>query len=354
MSKFHTLKVASLHKPTKESVEIAFEIPKTLKDKFAFIQGQYITLKKDIDGIDTHRCYSISSCPMDKTLAVVIKKQEMGKFSTYANEQLKVGDKLEVIPPHGNFYAPLNIENNHFYVAFASGSGITPIISIIETTLRTEPRSRFMLFYGNKKTGTIIFHERLEALKNQFINRFSLYHILSKEKQEIELFNGQINSEKITSFATVFFPPMDVNQYFICGPEEMILTVKETLIEMKVPEKRILMELFSSPSDSLKKKKVASSQEKASAEITVILNGNSITFPYNSTKSILDVAYEHEISLPYACKGGVCSTCICHLEEGEVRMDVNYSLEPSELAKGLILSCQSFPKTDKITLNFDI
>jgi len=354
MAKFHSLKVAKLTHPTEESVAVTFDIPDDLRSEFQFTQGQHLTLKKDIEGEDTRRSYSICSCPIDETMTVAIKKLEGGKFSTYANDSLQVGEEIEVMPPHGSFYVPLDPEQARSYVAFASGSGITPIISIIETTLRTEPESEFTLFYGNRRTGTIIFQEELEALKNRYMGRFSLYHVLSKERQESDLFNGRIDSEKIQSLAKLFFDPQSVDYYFTCGPEEMMLSVQDELKKLGVPEERVHLELFTSPVGKLGAKESTVKHEKANAEITVVLDGNSLTFPYDSDKSILDVAYDNGADLPYACKGGVCSTCVCKVEEGEVSMDVNYALEPDELARGLVLSCQSYPKTDKVKLNFDV
>lgn len=354
MAKFHTLRVKELSRPTEESVAVTFDIPQELHEEFSFVQGQHLTLKKEINGEDTRRSYSICSCPIDENLTVAIKKIAGGAFSTYANDKLKVGDEIEVMPPHGHFYVPLDPSNAKSYVAFASGSGITPIISIIETTLRTEPESEFTLFYGNRKTGSIIFQEELEALKNRHMGRFSLYHILSKERQESDLFNGRIDSEKVKAYAGLFFNTENVDHYFTCGPEEMMLSVKDELQGLGVPEDRINLELFTSPVGKLGSEAKEIKHEKASAEITVVLDGNSMTFPYDSDKSILDVAFDNGADLPYACKGGVCSTCVCKVEEGEVSMDVNYALEPDELERGLVLSCQSFPKTDKVKLNFDV
>lgn len=354
MAKFHSLKVNSLLKPTNDSVAATFDVPADLKHEFRFTQGQHLTLKKDIDGEDVRRSYSICSCPLDDIVTVAIKKLEGGAFSTYANDLLKVGDEIEVMPPHGHFYVPLDEKNENSYVAFASGSGITPIISIIETTLRTEPKSEFSLFYGNRKTASIMFHERLEALKNQYMGRFSLYHVLSKERQESNLFNGRIDKEKVKGFAKIFFDATSVDHYFTCGPEEMMLSVKDVLVELKVPEEKIHLELFTSPVGKLGAAAKEVKHEKAKAEITIVLDGNSMTFPYDSEESILDVAFQNGADLPYACKGGVCSTCACRVEEGEVEMDINYALEPDELARGIVLSCQARPKTEKVKLVFDV
>lgn len=354
MAKFHALRIKKITRPTDESVAITFDIPEELTDTFKFTQGQHLTLKKDINGEDTRRSYSICSCPIDEEVTVAIKKLEGGRFSTYANEQLQAGDILDVMPPHGKFYTPLDPSSSKSYVAFASGSGITPIISIIETTLRTEPESDFMLFYGNSRTSSIIFQEALEALKNQYMGRFSLYHILSKERQESDLFNGRIDSEKIAAYAHIFFNPSAVDHYFTCGPEEMMLTVQSELQKLEVQDERIHLELFTSPVGKLGGKKSQKTHTKANAEVTVVLDGNSMTFPYDSDKSILDVAFDNGADLPYACKGGVCSTCVAKVEDGEVEMEINYALEPDELERGLVLSCQSRPKTQKVKLNFDV
>ncbi len=354
MAKFHTLKIKHLSNHADECVTITFDVPVELRDEFSFIQGQHLTLKKYIGGDDVRRSYSICSCPLDHELTVAVKKVEGGKFSMYANENLKQDDELEIMSPHGNFYTALNPENQKTYVSFASGSGIAPVISILETTLRTEPDSHFILFYGNRKTNTIIFREKLERLKNQFMDRFSLHHILSQEPQETELFNGRIDAEKIRSLNELFLHPDQVDEFFICGPEQMMFAVKETLMELDIPEKKIHFELFTSPVGKLGGKRTSKTHQKAKSQITVVLDGNSTTFPYDSNESILDVAHQNGANLPYACKGGVCSTCIAKVLEGEVEMEVNYALEPNELAHNMTLSCQSRPKTDKVTLTFDV
>ena len=354
MAKFHPLFVKALSRPTKDSVAITLDIPKDLSEEFKFVQGQHLTLKQTIAGEDIRRSYSICSCPLNNEVTVAIKKLDGGKFSTYANEELTIGTPIEVMPPHGNFYVPLEPAHARSFVAFASGSGITPILSIIETTLRTELNSAFTLFYGNRKSSSIMFHEKLESLKNQFMGRFSLYHILSNERQESDLFNGRIDNQKVESFAKVFFNSKYVDHFFTCGPEQMMLSVKDTLAKMGVAEDKIHLELFTSPIGKLGSKQQNTKHEVAKAEITVVLDGNSITFPYDSDESILDVAFNNGADLPYACKGGVCSTCVCKLEEGDIEMEVNYALEPDELERGLILSCQAYPKSGKVKLNFDV
>lgn len=352
---FYPLKVKDLSRPTEDSVAVSFQVPDNLKEEFRYIQGQYLTLRQTINGDEVRRSYSICSCPLDDELTVAIKRVEGGLFSNYANNELQVGDSLEVMPPNGRFYSELNPDQAKSYVTFAGGSGITPIISIIETTLRTEPESEVTLFYANRKSSAIIFQERLEALKNKYMNRFSIHHVLSDEVVELDLYQGFIDQEKIKRFAQLFFDVEAVDEFFTCGPEPMMLSIRESLIELGVPTKKIHMELFTSPLGKLGGgKKKEQSHEKAKSEVTVVLDGNNYTFPYDSSESILDVAIQNGLDLPFACKGGVCSTCICQVEEGEVDMEVNYALEPDELANGMVLSCQSHPKTEKVKLNFDV
>lgn len=352
---FYPLKVKDLYHPTEDSAAVSFDIPENLKDDFQYKQGQYLTLRETINGDEVRRSYSICSCPLDNELTVAIKRVEGGLFSNFANDQLKVGDMVEVMPPNGRFYSELNPENEKTYVAFAGGSGITPIISIIETTLRTEPNSHFTLFYANRKSASIIFQERLEALKNKYMNRFVLHHVLSDEVVEMDMYQGYIDQEKVKLFAQVFFNVDSVDEFFTCGPEPMMLSIRDSLLELEVPTKKIHMELFTSPLGKLGGgKKKEQTHEQAKSEVTVVLDGNNYTFPYDSRESILDVAILNGLDLPYACKGGVCSTCICKVEEGSVDMEVNYALEPDELANGMVLSCQSYPKTETVKLNFDV
>lgn len=356
MATFYTLKVKSVKRQTREAVSVTFEVPQDIKPHFRFVQGQHLTLRKRIGGEDIRRSYSLCSCPLEDELSIAIKRVEGGIFSTYANTLLSEGEEIEALPPQGKFYVPLAEKNQKYYVAFASGSGITPIISILETTLRIEPKSHFVLFYGNKNTASIMFHDELEALKNRFMDRFSLYHILSQEKQAAELFEGRIDKEKVQKFSKAFYDPETTDHFFTCGPGQMTQEIKEALIKLGVPEKRIHLELFSAPQSG----GVRASQQppkphqKATSRINVIIDGTHTSFPYDSRASILDVAQEEGVELPFACKGGVCSTCICKLQEGKVDMEVNYALTAEELEKGMILSCQAYPTTKEVTLNFDI
>jgi ring-1,2-phenylacetyl-CoA epoxidase subunit PaaE len=353
MANFHTLKIQDLTRPTDESVKLTFDVPEELKTEFKYTQGQHVTLRQAIGGEDVRRSYSICSCPIDGELSVAIKRVQGGQFSNFAGNDLKIGDELEVMPPTGRFNTPLDANNEKLYVAFVGGSGITPVISIIETTMRVEPKSQFILFYANQKTSSIIFSEELEALKNEYMGRFSIHHILENERQEAEIFNGRLDADKMAVFAKTYFTPEDVDEIFTCGPEPMMLAVRDALTGLGVDERKIHMELFTSPLGKLGQSE-SPSHEVTKSEITIIQDGNKFSFPYDSDKAILDAAYDNGADLPYACKGGVCSTCMARVVDGEVNMDVNFALEPDELEKGYILTCQSFPKTEKVTISFDV
>lgn len=353
MAKFHEIPIKKILRPTENSVSLVFDLPENLKDEFSYLPGQHITIKTLVDGEDIRRSYSICSCPIDEDLAVAIKKVEGGKFSNYACDKLSEGDTLELMPPIGHFHPNQERVEEKLYLGFASGSGITPIISIIKTVLATEDDCRFILFYGNKKASTIIFREELEGIKNEYVGRFSLHHVLSQERQEADLFNGRIDKEKVERFSKVFFNPEEVNEVFICGPEQMILNTQEALESIGMDTKKVHVELFTSPVGKLGQEREIK-HEKARAEVTIIQDGSKFSFPYDTDKSILDAAFDQGADLPYACKGGVCSTCVAKLEAGEVDMDVNYALEPDELARGLVLTCQSFPKSEKVVLSFDV
>lgn len=353
---FEQLRVKEVRKETDDCVSIAFEIPVSVKEQFQFIQGQHITLRTTINGEEVRRSYSICSSPMDNELRVAVKKVPHGLFSTYANEQLKKGDRLDVMPPMGKFFTPLKKEQQKNYVGFAAGSGITPLLSIISTTLQTEPQSSFTLVYGNRNRSSIIFREALEALKNKYMDRFRLIHILSGEKTDTALHAGRIDAEKCHAIfdKTIHLASMD--EFFLCGPEAMIFAVKNVLEEKGVDKKKIHFELFTTPGQELKNKKVqhTSSDNQPKSRISVKLDGISFDFDLaRNGPAILDAALQQGADLPYACKGGVCCTCRAKLVEGEVDMEVNYGLEPDEIEQGFILTCQSHPRSEKVVIDFD-
>jgi ring-1,2-phenylacetyl-CoA epoxidase subunit PaaE len=355
---FHPLQIKEVRKETTECVSVLFDIPEQLQESFAFKQGQSLTMRIFLNGEEIRRTYSICSSPLDHECRVAIKKQESGLFSTFANEQLKAGDTLEVMEPVGKFYSELNPSNKKNYLAFAAGSGITPVISIIKTILRTEPQSSFTLVYGNRSRSSIIFFEELEGLKNKFMDRFDLIHILSRERTETPVNYGKINTEKLNELSKLInYTAMD--EIFICGPEEMIFCVRDFLLQKNISEKKIHFELFTTVGQ-IQKSKVKNQKLETeggpASKITIKLDGRSfvVEIPLNSETVILDAALAQGADLPYACKGGMCCTCKAKLLEGEVSMDVHWGLEEDEIEKGFILTCQSHPKTEKVTVDFDI
>lgn len=359
MPKFHQLKVKDIRKETEDAVSVAFEIPESLKAEYQFIQGQYLTLKTEINGEEVRRNYSVCVSPLDQELRVAIKQVPFGKFSTFANQVLKIGDSLDVMTPMGRFYSEVKPENEKEYVGFAGGSGITPVISILKTVLQAEPKSSFTLFYGNRGFDSIIFREDIEALKNEYMDRLTVYHVFSEERLESPLFNGFISKEKILQFSRLLFDPKSIGEYFICGPEPMMLAIREALESLEVEKSKIHVELFTSPDAKPVKKKVDVNEKPSfdpskASKVTIRVDGDLIEFPLDyGGMSVLDAALKQGADLPYACKGGVCCTCRAKLIEGEVEMDVNYALEPEEVEAGFILTCQSHPRTEQIMVDFD-
>jgi len=354
MSRFHSLKIKDIRQETAECVSIAFEVPESLREEFSFLPGQHLTLKTILDGEDVRRNYSLCSCPSENEWRIAIKKIPGGKFSTYANEQLKVGDSIEVMPPIGKFTCKTDPAQAKHYLAFAAGSGITPVMSILKAVLKNEPESLFTLFYINQRTDTIIFKEELENLKNLYLQRFSLHHILTKEDTGSDLLSGRPTPEKIRQLAKTLFDLEDVDEYYICGPEEMIHGIKDTLQELGVDKDRIHYELFTTGQKTTDRPKWTAPADAVAAKITITIDGNTFTFDQSSPeKTILDAAHETGADLPFACKGGVCCTCKAKLLKGEAEMEVNYGLDPEEVEKGYILTCQAHPKTSEVVLSFD-
>ncbi|MBO9681850.1 MAG: phenylacetate-CoA oxygenase/reductase subunit PaaK [Flavisolibacter sp.] len=356
MIHFHSLRVKKVEKETEDCVSIEFDVPEELKEVFQFKQGQTLTIKKTLNGEELRRNYSICTSPFDNQLKVAVKKAEGGIFSTWVNEELKAGDYLDVLPPTGKFYTELNPSQKKNYIAFAAGSGITPILSIIKTTLVTEPKSTFTLVYGNRTKNSIIFKEELEALKDKFIDRFRIYHILSRETTDVEINNGRIDVDKLELLFRKLIDIKTCDDFFICGPEEMIFCIKGYLEGRGVANDKIHFELFTVPGE--KKSEVRSQKaeiiEGPKAKVSVKLDGILFDFDLDyEGESVLDAALKQGADLPYACKGGVCTTCKAKLVEGKVSMDVNWGLEPEEVAKGYILTCQSHPQTERIVVDFD-
>jgi ring-1,2-phenylacetyl-CoA epoxidase subunit PaaE len=355
MSKFYPLTVSAVRQETRDSIVVTFDVPSDLAGTFAYQQGQHLTLRAQVGDEDLRRSYSICSAVQDKLLRVAIKRTQGGLFSSWANETLKAGDTLDVMPPMGHFNAPLSPDHAKHYVAFAAGSGITPILSIIKTTLLAEPKSRFTLFYGNRASSSVIFKEELTDLKDVYMERLNLAYVMSREQLDIELFNGRINQEKCAQFLKYWVRVEDIDVAFICGPEDMMLGVSSALQEAGMPKDAIKIELFAASIPKHQHKpRVFDAGARHETEVTVIMDGNATSFTMDKDKeSILDAGLRAGIDMRYSCKGGVCSTCRCKLVDGKVDMDVNYALEDYEIARGFVLSCQSFPVTDKVVVDFD-
>lgn len=352
---FYSLRVREVRKETPECVSVSFEVPDNQQDIFRFKQGQYLTLRTYLDGAEVRRSYSVCTAPAENDLRVAIKKVDGGQFSTFANDMLRAGDTLEVMPPQGRFYTETDAEAGRLYVAFAAGSGITPVISILKTVLHDEPDSRFVLFYGNRGFDQIIFREQLEELKNKFPARLAVHHIFSRESMANDLFQGYINGEKCATFARYFFQPAAVDMYFLCGPEEMIFSVKDQLTHLGVDEKKIKFELFTTGNSIKRAAKPKSDTPSLEASVTVIQDGAEFDFRLPSDGStLLDAAMRAGADLPFSCKGGVCSTCKAKVLEGEVDMEVNYGLEVDEVADGYVLTCQAHPKSSRVVVSFDV
>lgn len=354
---FHPLQIKEVKNETADCVSLTFDVPETLLDIFKFKQGQSLTMKTIIDGEEIRRTYSICSSPLENILKVGIKKIGGGKFSTFANDHLKKGDVLDVMEPVGNFYCDLHPSNKKNYIAFAAGSGITPVLSLIKTTLAIEKESVFTLIYNNKNSSSIIFFEELEGLKNKYMNRFQLIHVLSREQTDTSISFGRITKEKLIELSRVV-SYSDADEIFLCGPEEMIFCIKDYLEAEGIEKQKIHFELFSSTTTkkSEVKNNVSTKTNAAKTSITIKTDGRTFEFDLeaNSELSILDAALQQGVDLPFACKGGMCCTCKAKLVEGTVEMDVHWGLEEVEKKRGFILTCQSHPKTEKIVVNFDI
>lgn len=351
---FHTLKIATINRETDETISVSFEIPEDLKKSYEYQSGQYLTLRTTIDGEDLRRSYSLCSAPHENEWRVAIKKVEEGKFSTYANDSFKVGDEIQVMTPMGNFTADVQTKNAKNYVFFASGSGVTPVFSLIKTILKNEPNSNVTLFYGNKRFGTIIFREELEALKNNYLDAFTLTHVLSRENLGNHIQKGRIDAAKCVELNQAFLMDIPVDEVYVCGPEEMIFAVKETFEGIGLAKEKIHFELFNTSTP----KKVIDinlpKEQTVESNVTVILDGDRYDLALQSDgENILDAANKAGADLPYACKGGVCCTCKAKIIEGTARMDVNYALEKDEVEAGYILTCQSHPTSEKLIISFD-
>ena len=357
MADFYQIKVADIYKETKDTSVVTLEIPKDIQDDFKFHQGQHLTFKKNINGEDVRRSYSLCTSPLDNKWQVAIKQVPGGLFSTYANTKMKRGESVDVMQPTGNFYVDLDPSASKNYIAFAAGSGITPILSIIKTHLKAEPKSTFKLFFLNKTAKSIIFKEEIEQLKNKYFQRFHVFYFLTQEQRDIEFLNGRFTQEKLNILTNTFIDIEDTAHCFICGPKDMIFLISEELQKAGLSKDKIHYELFFSGDSEVENNRASEAIENKveGTEVTIIDGGKEFHFIMdNDSDNILDGALASGADLPFACKGGVCSTCKCKVIEGTVEMKVNYALEQDELDKNVVLSCQAVPTSEKVKVDFDV
>lgn len=353
MSRFQTLKVKDVRPTIREAVVVTLE-PEN-PEAFAYAPGQYLTFRREFDGVELRRSYSICAGP-EEPLMVGIKRVEGGAFSTWANETLKPGDTVEAMPPMGSFTTDIAPGEDRHYLGFAGGSGITPVLSLMKHTLAQEPDSQFTLVYANRGTQTIMFREELEDLKNRHMGRVNVIHILEQDAQEIDLFTGRVDQEKCAQLFERWIDVGSVDTAFICGPEPMMLAIAEALRAHGLDDDQIKFELFASGQPGRAPQKVRAAAEKAGAgqvAVSVTLDGASRSFEMPRDQAVLDAALAADMDAPYACKAGVCSTCRCRVLEGEVEMAANHALEDYEVRAGYILSCQAFPLSDKLVVSYD-
>lgn len=349
--RFHSLRIKEVRRETPECVSLAFELPADLAAEYRFVQGQHLNVRAMLGAEEVRRSYSICSGVDDGELRVAIKKVPGGRFSSWANERLAAGDAIDVMTPEGRFFTPLDAGQSKHYVAFAAGSGITPVLSLARSTLAREPGSRFTLVYGNRRLASTMFHEALCELKDRYLARFALYNVFSREEQEAELLNGRIDAAKTRAFLEALIPVDDIDEAFVCGPASMIDEVEGALLAAGVPRSHVHVERFGVPGAAAA---AVDDTEAAEARVTLIVDGvrREIDF-HRGQHSILEAGRAAGIDLPFSCKGGMCSTCRARLLDGEVKMAKNYALEPHEVAAGFVLTCQSYPLTGRVVISFD-
>ena len=354
---FHRLQVAAVEPVLDDAVAITFDVPAELREEFRFTQGQHLTLRTTIDGAEIRRNYSICAPVSGGRLRIAVKRLDGGVFSTWATSALKAGDEVEVMTPTGRFHVVLDPTASRHHVFIAAGSGITPVMSLLTTTLEVERTSRCTLVYGNRTTASVMFLEELQDLKNEHPERFQLINVLSREPQDVELFTGRIDEAKLRQLLATLIPAASVDEWFLCGPFAMVETARATLLAAGVDVSHVHLELFHVDGEPIRAARAATAAAGVGptrSAVTIVLDGRATTFdlaPY--AESILDAALKARGDAPYACKGGVCGTCRARVIEGAVEMDRNYALETDEIAAGVVLACQSHPTTPTVTLDFD-
>ncbi|MDP9041427.1 MAG: 2Fe-2S iron-sulfur cluster-binding protein [Bacteroidota bacterium] len=356
---FRSLTISDIRNETEDCLSVSFHIPEQWREEFKFKAGQNITLRTRIGGEEIRRSYSICSSPFENEMRVAIKKVEEGLFSSHAHKHFKPRQSIDVMAPTGNFVLPLQSGRRKHYVAFAAGSGITPLISILKTILKEEPQSRFTLIYGNRTRSSVIFKEELLGLKNNHPDRFQLIPVFSREKMDAPVFEGHIDVPKCKIIFKQILPMAEDQEYLLCGPAPMIFSIRSWLIEQNIDEKKIHYELFADPGEAgVARTQIAGGKKQSSeltSRVTIRLDGVSKDFEIPvEGPTILEAAIQAGADLPYACRAGVCASCRAKLIKGKVTMDQNYSLADEELEQGFILACQSHPASENLVIDFDI
>jgi ring-1,2-phenylacetyl-CoA epoxidase subunit PaaE len=349
MSAFYKLQVKEVKRETPSAVSIVFNIPTELQSAYQFTAGQYINLKLTLDGQEIRRAYSICSSPESGELRIAIKSVKNGNFSKFANENLKVGDIIEVGQPEGKFTFEPQVGRQRNYAAFVAGSGITPVMSILKSVLHNEKDSTFVLVYGNKNNEETIFHQELHDLQLQYVGRFFVHFAYTQIKVENELF-GRIDKANVNFVLNNKHKEKEFSKFYLCGPEEMINLVSEVLKEHNVAEKNIKFELFSTSTSA--EKEIATS-ENGHTKITVLVDGDEATFEMSQKQTLLEAALKQGIDAPYSCQGGICSSCLARISKGTAEMKKNSILTDKEVESGLILTCQAHPTSSEIFVDFD-
>ena len=352
--RFHTLRVADLKRETSDAISIAFEVPPHLEHDFRFAAGQYLTLRKTLEGEEVRRSYSICSGPDDGELRIAVKRVDGGLFSEWANSGIHLGDALDVMTPTGRFGVAHVPDAARTYACFAAGSGITPVLSIMRGILSRERGSRVFLFYGNRATGDMLFREGLEELKDRHLGRLSVFHVLSQERQDVPVLNGRLDAAKVRLLLRHMVPAGTVDHAFICGPAGMSDEVEATLLGLGLRQDQVHVERFVSALGGKPRPKPTPAQiEAPHATASLVVDGRRADVPVAEGESVLDAALRAGLDLPYACKGGMCSTCRARVLEGSVEMRLNFSLEPWEVAAGFVLTCQAHPTAPRVVIDYD-
>jgi len=352
--RFHRLVIRDLRREAPDAVSLSFAIPDELAADYRFAPGQYLTLKTVLGGEEVRRSYSICSGPEDGEIRIAVKRIDGGAFSSFVTDELKRGDIIDVMTPTGRFGVALEPEAGRTHAGFAAGSGITPILSIVKAVLAREPNSRFFLFYGNRTTAGMLFREQLEELKDRFLDRFSVFHVISGEEQDLPILHGRLDGEKVRLLLRSLVPAETVDHVFICGPTGMSEDIETTCRALGIADERIHVERFvSGLGGKPRPKAVVPASAPAKAVAALIIDGKRREVPVADGEAILDAALRAGVDLPFACKGGMCSTCRAKLVEGKAEMELNYSLEPWELQAGFVLTCQAKPVTERVVVDYD-